>query len=50
MRGSTQEMTETDAETHSQIIGRAWESCGRVEGRIEGARGVKDITRRLNLD
>ena len=41
---------EIDAETRSQTIGRDWETYGRVETggvRIEGARGVKNTTRKL---
>ena len=37
---------ETDAETDSQTIGEACDSCGRVEGRNEGPELVKDSTRR----
>ena len=38
---------ETDAETHSQTIGRAQEVLWKSgEGRIKRARGVKDTTRR----
>jgi len=38
---------ETDVETHSQTLGRAWENLnGRGKGRIEGARRVKDTKRK----
>jgi hypothetical protein len=37
---------ETDSETHSQTLGRAWESVWK-RGKIEGVRKVKDTTRKL---
>ena len=40
-RGSIQ-LTRADAETHSQTLVGAQESCRRGGGRIVGARGVKD--------
>ena len=39
-------MMETDAETHSQTLGRAQGIYGRVGDRTEGARGVKENTRK----
>jgi hypothetical protein len=37
---------DADTESHSQILGRLRECCGRRGGRIEGARGIKDTTRK----
>jgi hypothetical protein len=37
---------EKDAETHSQVSGRAQESCGGVQDKIEQARVIKDARRR----
>jgi hypothetical protein len=40
-------MMETDAEAHSQTLGKACEPCRRErERRIVGARGVKGTTRK----
>jgi hypothetical protein len=36
---------ETDAETHSQTLGRAQGVLWKSEGRIEGARGVNNNTK-----
>jgi hypothetical protein len=33
---------ETDAETHTQTLGGALETCGRVRVMTEGIGGVKD--------
>lgn len=38
---------ETDAETYIQILDRVWGIFWRRERRIEGAREVKDTTRKL---
>jgi hypothetical protein len=38
---------ETIAETHSQILGRARGIIWKKGGRIGGARGVKDTTRKI---
>jgi hypothetical protein len=35
LRGSTQQLTETDAKAHSQTLDGAQESCRRVVGRID---------------
>jgi hypothetical protein len=45
-------LIETDAETDSQktdsqTLGEIQESCGREDGRSEGARGLKDTMRKL---
>jgi hypothetical protein len=37
---------ETVAETHNQILGRAWGILWKREGRILGARQVKDTARK----
>ena len=42
LRGFTQQVIETDAETHSQTLGILW----KRERRIEGVRKVKDTTRK----
>lgn len=46
-RGLTQQVMEMNAKHHSQQLSRAWESCARRGGRFEGARGVKDNTKKL---
>jgi hypothetical protein len=38
----------TDAETHSKILNGAWESCGRVVGRIEGPEDEQGLHRKNN--
>ena len=46
IRGITQQLMETDAETQSQTLGRAWGSLQKRGERIIGAKGVKDTTRK----
>jgi hypothetical protein len=54
MRGSTQQLMETDAETQSKHWTQLRESYGRVGGRIKGPGGDRDFTGRpigsTNLD
>jgi hypothetical protein len=45
-RGSTLQVTETVAETHSQTLDGAWDSYGRVGGSIDGLKGDRNSTGR----
>ena len=50
LKGFTQQLMETDAETHSKHCAELRESCGRVEGRIEGVfRAERSRTPQENL-
>jgi hypothetical protein len=54
LRGSTQQLTKTDAEAHAKHQTKLRKSCGRVGGRIEEPGGDRDSTGRptdsTNLD
>jgi hypothetical protein len=45
LRGFIQPLMETDAETHSPTLGRAWRIPWKRGGMTVGARGVKDTPR-----
>ena len=42
-----QQLIGADAESYSETLGRAWESCEGREGRTGGARGVRTTVRTL---
>jgi hypothetical protein len=54
LRGSTQQQAQTYTETHSQTVDRAWDSYGRIGGRIAGPKRDRKSTGRptesTNLD
>lgn len=45
-RGFIQQLMETEAESQSQTVSRAWRILWKRGGKTEGARGVKDTTRK----
>jgi hypothetical protein len=46
---STQQLTETDTDTHSKHWTEVWDPYGRVRGRIEGAESDGNTTGRPTL-
>ena len=49
MRGSTQQLTETEGDSHSQTRQRSWDPLGKVGGKIEGFEGDRIPTGRQTM-